>query len=98
MSGEFDASDEAVTKSAGRTDPAAVGSAGEFSSSPAPVYETTSDAFKRRFMWRLIVVLIGGMLLDGYILGLIGPVTTTLAADWSGSEIPDSDTLIVTRL
>ncbi|HEY7596547.1 MAG TPA: MFS transporter [Actinophytocola sp.] len=81
MSGEFDASDEAVTKSAGRTDPAAVGSAGELSSSPAPRYETTSDAFKRRFMWRLIVVLIGGMLLDGYILGLIGPVTTTLAAD-----------------
>ena len=46
-----------------------------------PVYETSTDAFKRRFMWRLIVVLIGGMLLDGYILGLIGPVTKTLQAD-----------------
>ncbi len=44
-------------------------------------YEATSDAFKRRFMWRLIVVLIGGMLLDGYILGVIGPVTPTLEKD-----------------
>ena len=26
-------------------------------------------------MWRLLAVLIGGMLLDGYILGIIGPVT-----------------------
>lgn len=47
-------------------------------SSTAPAYETTSDAFKKRFMWRLIVVLIGGMFLDGYILGIIGPVTKTL--------------------
>ena len=51
------------------------------SSSAAPVYETTSDAFKKRFMWRLIIVLIGGMLLDGYILGVIGPVTPALAAE-----------------
>ena len=35
----------------------------------------SSAAFKRRFMWRLLAVLIGGMLLDGYILGIIGPVT-----------------------
>jgi putative MFS transporter len=35
----------------------------------------SSAAFKRRFMWRLLAVLIGGMLLDGYILGVIGPVT-----------------------
>jgi putative MFS transporter len=42
------------------------------------VYETTSDAFKKRFMWRLIIVLVGGMLLDGYILGILGPVTPTL--------------------
>lgn len=34
-------------------------------------------------MWRLIVVLIGGMLLDGYILGVIGPVTPTLEKDLS---------------
>ena len=47
----------------------------------APVYEETSDAFKRRFMWRLIIVLVGGMLLDGYILGILGPVTPTLEAE-----------------
>src|SRR3954470_17130646 len=51
------------------------------SSTTNPVYEQTSDAFKKRFMWRLIFVLIGGMLLDGYILGVIGPVTPALAAD-----------------
>ena len=51
------------------------------SSPAAPVYEQTSDAFKKRFMWRLIIVLIGGMLLDGYILGVIGPVTPALAAE-----------------
>ena len=51
------------------------------SSTSAPVYEQTSDAFKKRFMWRLIIVLIGGMLLDGYILGVIGPVTPALAAE-----------------
>jgi putative MFS transporter len=48
------------------------------SSAAAPVYEETSYAFKRRFLWRLIIVLVGGMLLDGYILGIIGPVTPTL--------------------
>jgi MFS transporter, putative metabolite transport protein len=41
----------------------------------------TSAAFKRRFMIRLVAVLIGGMFLDGYILGIIGPVTGTMAAD-----------------
>lgn len=35
----------------------------------------TSAAFKRRFIARMIVVLTGGMLLDGYILGIIGPIT-----------------------
>lgn len=43
---------------------------------------TRSDAadvaFKRRFMRRMIFVLTGGMLLDGYILGIIGPVTGQL--------------------
>ena len=43
--------------------------------------DQTSAAFKRRFMWRLIAVLIGGMLLDGYILGIIGPVTGHMKAD-----------------
>jgi putative MFS transporter len=47
----------------------------------APVYEETSDAFKKRFMWRMIIVLVGGMFLDGYILGVIGPVTPTLEAE-----------------
>ena len=41
----------------------------------------SSAAFKRRFMWRLLAVLIGGMLLDGYILGVIGPVTRPMKAD-----------------
>jgi MFS transporter, putative metabolite transport protein len=39
----------------------------------------SSAAYKRRFMWRLLAVLIGGMLLDGYILGVIGPVTGPMA-------------------
>ena len=50
-------------------------------SSAAPVYERSSDAFKKRFIWRLIVVLVGGMLLDGYILGILGPVTGTLKVE-----------------
>ena len=41
----------------------------------------SSAAFKRRFMWRLLAVLIGGMLLDGYILGVIGPVTGPMKDD-----------------
>lgn len=32
-------------------------------------------------MWRLLAVLIGGMLLDGYILGVIGPVTGPMKDD-----------------
>ena len=32
-------------------------------------------------MWRLLAVLIGGMLLDGYILGVIGPVTGPMKED-----------------
>lgn len=43
--------------------------------------EETSAAFKRRFMMRLVAVLTGGMFLDGYILGIIGPVTGELTAD-----------------
>lgn len=50
-----------------------------------------SAAFKRRFMRRMIFVLTGGMFLDGYILGIIGPATGMLKADlgltafWSGA-------------
>lgn len=51
------------------------------SSTSTPVYEQTSEAFKKRFTWRLIIVLVGGMLLDGYILGVIGPVTPALTAE-----------------
>lgn len=42
--------------------------------------ESTPE-FKRRFMIRLIIVLIGGMFLDGFILGVIGPVNETMAAE-----------------
>ena len=41
----------------------------------------TSAAFKRRFMWRLLAVLAGGMLLDGYIRGIIGPVMGSMKAE-----------------
>jgi putative MFS transporter len=41
----------------------------------------TSAAFKRRFMMRMIFVMTGGMFLDGYILGIVGPVTTRIAAE-----------------
>ena len=51
------------------------------SSSTAPVYEIRSEAAKKRFIWRLIIVLVGGMLLDGYILGILGPVTGTIQDD-----------------
>lgn len=49
--------------------------------SGAIVGDETSAAFKQRFMRRLIVVLIGGMFLDGYILGIIGPVTQKMTDD-----------------
>ncbi|MEN0135189.1 MAG: MFS transporter, partial [Rhodococcus sp. (in: high G+C Gram-positive bacteria)] len=47
----------------------------------------SSAAFKRRFKWRLLAVLTGGMFLDGYILGIIGPVTGTMATDLSLSTL-----------
>ncbi|TQC44680.1 MFS transporter [Rhodococcus sp. WS4] len=40
-----------------------------------------SETSKRRFMIRMVTVLIGGMFLDGYILGIIGPVSATMADD-----------------
>ncbi|NQD87800.1 MFS transporter [Paenarthrobacter sp. CM16] len=36
---------------------------------------------KRRFLVRMVTVLIGGMVLDGYILGIIGPVSERMADD-----------------
>jgi MFS transporter, putative metabolite transport protein len=47
----------------------------------------TSVAFKRRFIARLIAVLIGGMFLDGYILGIIGPVAGEMGDDLGLSEV-----------
>ena len=41
----------------------------------------TSAASKRRFLIRMVSVLIGGMVLDGYVLGIIGPVSGTMAED-----------------
>jgi putative MFS transporter len=40
-----------------------------------------SAAGKRRFMIRMVTVLIGGMFLDGYVLGILGPVTGVMAED-----------------
>ncbi len=40
-----------------------------------------SAGFKRRFMQRMVFVLAGGMFLDGYILGIVGPVAGTMTAD-----------------
>ena len=46
-----------------------------------------SAASKRRFLIRLTAVLIGGMFLDGYILGTIGTVIDTIGTDLHITEI-----------
>lgn len=62
------------------------GAATAFSDDPAVL------ARKRRFMQRMVIVLVGGMFLDGYILGIIGPVAHTIEEDarfttvWIGLE------------
>jgi MFS transporter, putative metabolite transport protein len=43
--------------------------------------DAVSAAAKRRFLARLLFVLAGGMFLDGYILGIIGPVIDTIKTD-----------------
>ncbi|MEV8132519.1 MFS transporter [Pseudarthrobacter oxydans] len=48
---------------------------------PADHRDVTTAASKRRFLIRMVTVLIGGMVLDGYVLGIIGPVSGTMAAD-----------------
>jgi len=53
----------------------------------ATVPDEASAAFKRRFMRRMIAVLTGGTLLDGYILGVIGPVTSAMKADMGMSTV-----------
>ncbi|TAP41747.1 MFS transporter [Arthrobacter sp. S39] len=50
-------------------------------SNSAARQSTASTASKRRFMFRMVTVLIGGMFLDGYILGIIGPVSGRMAED-----------------
>ncbi|UYQ78871.1 sugar porter family MFS transporter [Glutamicibacter sp. JL.03c] len=48
----------------------------------APIRSQGSTSqFKRRFMKRLLAVLIGGMFLDGYILGILGPATGLIRED-----------------
>lgn len=54
--------------------------------SPAESGET-SAAFKRRFLTRLVIVLIGGMFLDGYILGIVGPLSDTITLDLQISTV-----------
>src|SRR6476469_3145191 len=46
-----------------------------------------SAASKRRFLIRLTLVLVGGMFLDGYILGTIGTVIGTIGTDLHITEI-----------
>lgn len=48
---------------------------------PATHRDMASTASKRRFMIRMVTVLVGGMFLDGYVLGILGPVTGTMAED-----------------
>jgi putative MFS transporter len=48
---------------------------------PATNRAMASTASKRRFMIRMVTVLVGGMFLDGYVLGILGPVTGTMAED-----------------
>jgi putative MFS transporter len=40
-----------------------------------------STASKRRFLVRMVTVLVGGMFLDGYVLGILGPVTARMTED-----------------
>lgn len=44
-------------------------------------------AFKRRFLIKLTAVLLGGMFLDGYILGIVGPVSAVLTEDLGISSL-----------
>jgi len=51
------------------------------------ISKETSSTFKRRFMVRLVAVFIGGMFLDGYILGIIGPVAGLMRTDLQLNEL-----------
>ena len=52
-----------------------------------PIKNETSSAFKRRFMLRMIIVLTGGTFLDGYILGIVGPVSGKMTAELGISPV-----------
>jgi putative MFS transporter len=47
----------------------------------------STPAFRRRFLFRLTAVLVGGMFLDGYILGIIGPATGLIQDDLGVSDL-----------
>ena len=49
--------------------------------------EDYSAGSKKRFLFRLTAVLIGGMFLDGYILGIIGTVIGRIGDDLGVSEV-----------
>ena len=55
--------------------------------SAAAFGDKTSSAFKRRFMIRMIIVLTGGTFLDGYILGIVGPVSSKMTAELGISTV-----------
>lgn len=48
-----------------------------------PTDNVSTADFKRRFLIKLTAVLIGGMFLDGYILGIIGTVIATISTELS---------------
>ncbi|WP_427132221.1 MFS transporter [Pseudarthrobacter sp. S9] len=58
--------------------------------------DAPAAAFKRRFLIRLTSVLVGGMFLDGYILGIIGTVIGTISTElsftplWEGLTVASS--------
>ncbi|OFE15568.1 MFS transporter [Humibacillus sp. DSM 29435] len=47
----------------------------------------SSAAFKRRFMIRLVGVLIGGMFIDGFILGIIGTVIVPISKELNFTDL-----------
>jgi len=54
---------------------------------PVGIGNPTSSSFKRRFMIRMIIVLTGGTFLDGYILGIVGPVSGKMTAELGISPV-----------
>lgn len=54
---------------------------------PVGMGNPTSSSFKRRFMIRMIIVLTGGTFLDGYILGIVGPVSGKMTAELGISPV-----------